>query len=641
MSTKDDKLTEFESSRLARVGRIVITCAAAWGGFGIYYLLSGRVLAGCQCVFQVLLSVAFAALARSKPELRETISKLYPGVIVIGLTADSFLLGLDDSISAMFFSCAVIVAILTMGRQNVGKWICGLVVLIFLIHFVFPEVFPDRPGATHLDHTLGYITLLGVVASCCLIAESTAEAYARRLEATTAESQERAAALDKIVGIDALTSLRNRRRFREDATRLLESQDEESALALLLIDLDCFKQINDRFGHAKGDDVLREFAQCLQEAIGGEADVYRLGGDEFVAIVSVANRNDPTLSARQATDRIRAIVDGGLVTQSLPSRLGVSIGVALSPSHATTVDDLLLCADKAMYAAKGGEDSIAFFEPKMAEEAARIRTLHDSLDVAIRNQDFTLHYQPLVAIESNRIVGFEALIRWERDGEIVSPIEFIPPLESSGKIVVVGAWVMREACRQLSRWRDLGFDLRMSVNVSSLQIQQPSFSGRVLEVLAEYQLPTGALDLEVTESILLEQVGHAHGNIERLTQQGVGFSIDDFGTGYSSLAYLKQLTFDRLKIDRSFIKDIPKTDDGMIAETVITLAKHLGMIVVAEGVETESQLEFLRARGCEEFQGYFFSAPLPAEQCQELLEQSGKLAIHREVVSPMSLSHEG
>ena len=223
--------------------------------------------------------------------------------------------------------------------------------------------------------------------------------------------------------------------------------------------------------------------------------------------------------------------------------------------------------------------------------------------------------------DRNKIVGVEALLRWKREGELISPFHFIPCLEASGKIVEVGTWVLRTGCEQLFRWRLAGFNVRLSVNVSSLQIQQPSFADDVMELLNEFGLPASALDLEVTESLLLEHSEHTQRNIERLAEQNVRFSIDDFGTGYSSLAYLKRLTVDRLKIDRSFIKDIPDEDDGVIAQTVITLGKQLGMTVVAEGVETDFQLEFLKQRGCDEYQGYFFSRPISAGDCSELFER--------------------
>jgi len=613
-------ISEFENSRLNRVVRIILTCAAAWTGFGIYYGLTGRTLAGAHCVFEgLVVGVGCALAAYRRPEKRTEISKFYVASIIVGLTVDTCFGGLQRALAPMFFCAAVLVATLILGHRYARKWILISILLILAINYVLPFVVPATPDPLPLDRMLGYVTLLGVISSCAFIAESSAEAFAQRLELATSELRAQTVALNRLVGVDSLTSLKNRRQLHEDSQKLVNAKSPASGFALLLIDLNDFKLINDRYGHVTGDNVLREFARRLLSILCDVGKVYRIGGDEFVAIVP-SGRKDLMLTAQRAAKRILTTVSTDFVEGGRNSKLGVSVGIALYPNHANTVDELISCADKAMYEAKGSTSSVVVFESRMAEEVEEKRLLSEHLDLAIENDEFLLFYQPQVDLATNQIVGVEALIRWQRDGEMISPFHFIPSLETSGKIIEVGSWVLRTGCEQIFRWRLAGFDIRLSVNVSSLQIQQPSFASDVLELLDEFGLPASALDLEVTESLLLEYNERTQKNIERLTERNVQFSIDDFGTGYSSLAYLKRLTVDRLKIDRSFIKDIPDDDDGVIAETVITLGKQLGMTIVAEGVETELQRDFLRQRGCDEFQGYLFSKPVSAEDCRDMLE---------------------
>lgn len=617
--------TQFSSSRLARVIPSIASCAVGWISFGVYYLLTARPTSGVHCIFQGCLGFFCASRARSNPHQRASIAKFYVMDIIVGLTIEACLSGIATSISPMFYTCAVLVATLTLGTRFAIKTIVISLLLVLAINFVFPFVLPASPGPQPLDRMLSYITLLGVLASCALIGESTTDKFARRLEKATLELRERTESLDQIVGIDSLTSLPNRRRLQQDAANMLKTDSQHRGFALLLIDLNEFKLINDRHGHAEGDRVLQDFSSQLSGALDDASELYRVGGDEFV-VIATGELTELRRLVHQTGETVLSITDSvARRAKSAASRLGGSVGAALYPEHADSLDDLISFADKAMYEAKASkrlsvDHSVVIFESRMAEQAEQRRQLEDALTEAIKNEEFVLFYQPQVEIATNRIVGAEALIRWQKDGEFISPFSFIPALEESGKIVEVGTWVLHAACKQMAQWRSNGFDIHVSVNVSSLQLQQPAFADVVLDILKENDLPAKSLDIEVTESLLLETCKHVHQNIERLANEDIQFSIDDFGTGYSSLSYLKRLIVHRLKIDRSFIKDIPDTDDGAIAATVIGLAKQLGLTVVGEGVETPAQLQFLRDRGCEEFQGYLFSKPVPAQDCTKLLE---------------------
>lgn len=620
-------LTEFEKTRLVRTERIVSICSVAWGAFGLYYLTGFRWIVGTHCLLEGLLGILIALRIRVRPDQRERLINLYVAFIILGLTFDACFTGLERSLTPAFLCCAILVSTLTLGPRRARVWLWVTITMIWLIHFVFPEVLPHQPAHTVLDRALANVTLLCVVTFCSFVAEFTTEAYAGKLEATTNKLRDRTVELKRINGIDSLTALRNRRSFIHDTASLSQALPGQQTYALLSIDLNDFKTVNDRLGHAVGDQVLQEVSRRLMRTIGQQADVYRLGGDEFLAIVQYAepNSEDEIVSAnldeiaQALADSIVSSLENEINASGSQLRLGVSVGIASSPRDATTIDDLLSCADKAMYAAKTAHASVAWFEPRMAFEAERQRQLREDLAQAIKNQEFTLHYQPQIEIETNRIIGVEALIRWERAGEIISPLTFIPCLEETGKIVEVGLWVIRQACEQADRWNASGYDVRVSANVSPIQFQDANFAVRVLDILNELNLPPNQLDLEITESLFLARDEQTVDSIKTLTDQGVSFSIDDFGTGYSCLAYLKQLPVSRLKIDRSFVKDIPHADDGVIAATIISLAHYLDMTVVAEGVENETQLDFLRQRGCDEYQGYFFSRPLNAEDCTRLL----------------------
>jgi diguanylate cyclase (GGDEF)-like protein/PAS domain S-box-containing protein len=421
---------------------------------------------------------------------------------------------------------------------------------------------------------------------------------------------------------DALTGLPNRSLLAERVERALAlAAREGEPFAMLLLDIDHFKHINDTLGHAFGDRVLVEIGERLTGSVRQIDTVARLGGDEFVLLAQRSEAGGAEATARRVMESLQRpfTLDG------LNFTVTASIGIALHPADGASLDELLRHADAAMREAKGaGRAAWRFHAPghDAGETERRQRMqLDHAMRQALARDRFQLHYQPQVAVHTGSVVGAEALIRW-RDPELgdVSPAHFIPVAEESGFIVPIGDWVLRQAVAQAARWHAGGRPTRMSVNVSALQFRQPGFVDGVARVLADHALPGHLLELELTESILIQNVEDTLARVHALAALGVQLAIDDFGTGYSSLGYLKRLPIARLKIDRSFIVDLPgDTSGASIVDAVINLGRALGLQVIAEGVESEAQRRFLGRCGCHEFQGWLFAPALPAEQFEALL----------------------
>jgi diguanylate cyclase (GGDEF)-like protein/PAS domain S-box-containing protein len=420
---------------------------------------------------------------------------------------------------------------------------------------------------------------------------------------------------------DTLTGMANRLAFNQTLIRDLDlARRDQSVLALAFIDLDRFKDINDIFGHDVGDQLLIQAADRLKDSVRDTDLVARLGGDEFVVILSPVI---DAASATQVAEKIRQALDQPYHIDGRALRSTPSIGMAFYPGDGTTGDVLMKKADTAMYHAKAlGRNNVQLYAQGM-EEATRQRIeIEHELRVALDAGQFELHYQPQFDRATSRCVGVEALIRWRHPLRgLVPPLQFIAIAEQSGIIVPLGEWVLNEACRQLRAWRELGLlDLTMSVNLSSQQLAHSLLLEFIEKTLALHDLPCTCLELEITESMLMEDIDASIDKLKAIKKMGVRLAIDDFGTGYSSLSYLKQLPIDTLKLDRSFVKDI-ETDpsDVAICKSTITLAHNLELKVVAEGVETQGQRDFLALHHCDIFQGYLFSKPLPAEQLFDLL----------------------
>ncbi len=419
--------------------------------------------------------------------------------------------------------------------------------------------------------------------------------------------------IEKLSHTDALTGLPNRSLLGERIERALALSLREGApFALLLLNLDHFKHINDTLGHAFGDRVLVEVAERLTTGVRQIDTVARLGADEFVLL---AQRSDAA-GAEAAARRVMEALQRSFTLDGMSFTVTASIGIALHPADGLDMDDLLGRADAAMREVKqAGRAGFRFHTVRSQVGDADLRTrmqLDHAMRQALTQQRFRLHYQPQVDLDTGTVIGAEALIRW-RDPELgeVPPGRFIPVAEESGFIVAIGDWVLRQAVAQAAQWHDAGMPMRMSVNVSALQFRQPGFVDGVASTLRAAGLPGRLLELELTESILIQDVEDTLARLHALAGLGVLLAIDDFGTGYSSLGYLKRLPIGRLKIDRSFVMDLPgDTSDASIVNAIIHLGLALGIQVIAEGVETEAQREFLRQAGCHEFQGYLFAPAL-------------------------------
>jgi diguanylate cyclase (GGDEF)-like protein/PAS domain S-box-containing protein len=425
--------------------------------------------------------------------------------------------------------------------------------------------------------------------------------------------------IEELAYSDSLTGLPNRAMLTERIEfALAMSQRHESPFALLFLDLDRFKHINDSLGHVFGDRLLVDVAQRLLGCVRQIDTVARLGGDEFVMLLNQTDARGAELIARRVHEALGAPFMLGGLNFSVTG----SVGIAMYPNDGRSMNDLIKNADAAMYQVKqGGRSGFRFYQPHMNVDLLSRMMIDHAMRGGLERGDFRLHYQPQVTLADGAVVGAEALLRW-RDAELgeVSPGTFIPVAEETGFIVALGDWVLREAVHQGARWRAQGRAIVVSVNVSALQFQQPGFVDRVESVLAESGLPAEWLELELTESILVQDAEEALARLHALDRLGVSLAIDDFGTGYSSFAYLKRFPIRKLKIDRSFVKDLPgEESDAAIALAVIQVARALRLRVIAEGVETVGQRDFLREAGCDEFQGFLVSPGVGAEEFERRL----------------------
>jgi len=439
-------------------------------------------------------------------------------------------------------------------------------------------------------------------------------------------TERRAAAeeIERLAFFDSLTGLPNRVLLKDRLTQLLTRAGRyNDKVAILFIDLDRFKEVNDTLGHSVGDLLLQVVAERLNLCLRSCDTVARLGGDEFVVLL-------PGISDR---DCVGDIADKLLRDLSRPVELdgrevftSGSIGISLWPDDGDTVGNLFKNADTAMYHAKEqGKNTYRFYTPEMHATSLEQLTLSSDLRYALERGELHLCYQPQVSFKSGGIVGVEALLRWVHPClGMISPERFVPLAEDNGLIVPIGAWVLQEACRQGSQWIAEGFpSMRMAVNISAKQFRETDFAETVRAVLQQTGLPPHLLELELTEGMLIENVSQTRTTLQALKSMGVMLAIDDFGTGYSSLSYLKHFPLDRLKIDKSFVQEIAESsgDSAAIVEAVVALGHSLKLSVIAEGVEQQDQVDFLHHRKCDELQGYFFSRPLTAEALHDLLRK--------------------
>jgi diguanylate cyclase (GGDEF)-like protein len=452
------------------------------------------------------------------------------------------------------------------------------------------------------------------------------EGYILTLQDIT-ERRKKDAELRFVAYHDSLTGLPNRKSFYMRLDDLLQHSSRrrsDRSWALMFLDLDKFKQINDTLGHETGDWLLKSVADRLKGCLRETDHLFRLGGDEFTIILTNLGRD---IDVARVTRKILNSINQAFVFDNHEIFTSTSIGISVFPNDGWDVEGLVKNADMAMYAAKdsGGND-YRFFTEEMNSKALHRMKMENSLRKALDRDELLLYYQPLVD-RTNRIVGMEALLRWEHpEMGLILPADFIRISEETGMIVAIGRWVMETACTQTKRWHDMGFDgLFVSVNMTARQFREPDFEKMVIDILRQSGLPPRCLNLEITESNMIQDPENCIAKMEALRARGISFSIDDFGTGYSSLSYLKRFPIDSLKIDRSFISDSMRNkDDREIVKTILAMAHHLNIDAMAEGVETKAQKDFLIDHGCSNLQGFLFATPLPGEKIMDLLQRQKK-----------------
>jgi polar amino acid transport system substrate-binding protein len=426
----------------------------------------------------------------------------------------------------------------------------------------------------------------------------------------------------KLAYSDYLTELPNRVAFTEMLDSVMFTLRNEEVIALMDVDIDNFKHINDTLGHSYGDELLIDVTHRLKQAIDENDYLARIGGDEFI----ILTQNLTDIGEYEAkVKKIQKIFDYPFVLSMKEYFITVSIGITMAPKDGKTTQVLIKNADSAMYAAKEyGKNTFVYFNNSINEKLMEKIQTQSELRKAIENDEFMVFYQPQMDLQTDRIVGFEALIRWNHPEKgIIPPADFISLAEETGLIVPIGTWVLQEACNQLKQWEDMGYtNLIVAVNISVRQFKDQDFVQMVKTVVEETGVNPGCLELEITETIALQDMEYTISIIQKLKEMGIVFSLDDFGTGYSSMSYLKRLPVNNLKIDKSFLDTVlDNRSDQSIVKTIISLAQILDLTVIAEGVEKNEQGLFLKNAKCNKAQGYLYSKPLPKEEAEEFLKK--------------------
>ena len=432
--------------------------------------------------------------------------------------------------------------------------------------------------------------------------------------------------MKKLAYTDYLTELPNRTAFTEMLDSIMLTLRSDEIIGIMDIDIDNFKNINDTLGHSYGDELLIDVTHRLKQAINENDYLARIGGDEFVILTQ---NLDDTASYEEKIKKVRNVFNFPFVLSTKEYFVTVSIGVGFAPKDGKTAQQIIKNMDSAMYMAKAnGKNTYAYFEPALNQMITDKMELQSELRKAIDNKEFILHYQAKVDINSKKISGFEALIRWNHPSKgLLYPNDFIYLAEESGLIVPIGKWVLKNACNQLNKWSQLGYtDITMGVNLSARQFKDKDLIQTVYEIINETGIDAKRLELEITESAALEDIDYTIETIKEIQKFGVSFSLDDFGTGYSSMSYLKRLPVNNLKIDKSFLDTIMEdTSDQKIVQAIISLAENLNLNVIAEGVERFEQEKFLQEANCNEAQGFLYSKPVPKDEAQDFLKNTGTI----------------
>ena len=475
---------------------------------------------------------------------------------------------------------------------------------------------------TSASQMFGDLALFGLLGS--LIVTTVAVILFRRIRLSTEAILMREAKASHEARHDNLSGLPNRAVFCEILNENIEDLAQtNNVIAVLLLDLDKFKDVNDTYGHAAGDRVIIEFGQRVRTLLRQSDIIARLGGDEFAVLLpSIRSIGDVTRLAQAIVD----VANLPFVMEGVTMRVGVTIGISMAPDDGKDIATILRAADTALYRAKNeGRNRFALYEHRMTEAERMRKLVDDELRGAIERDELTLVYQPQVYSETGKIASVEALVRWHHPTHgVISPATFISAAEERGLIVPLGEWVMRRACRDAARWPGL----RVGVNVSAIQFRQNDFVKSVERVMADSKIEPGRLELELTEGVLVEDADQAEAAMMELRSIGVKLALDDFGTGYSSLIYLRRFAFDKIKIDKSFLDSMEASgESAILVHSVVHLGRALGLEVTAEGVETEDQRRFLQAVGCHFLQGYLFSRPVPAEEIDIILKSETDLSL--------------
>jgi diguanylate cyclase (GGDEF)-like protein len=610
---KNDRLLERrqdKSLREQRVWRLIYVQLGTWLFFAIFLLAQGFPWTSFVSCFEVILMAALVSLKNNASE------RSYAFIMHSSLAASGvgiFLVAISDTTlhpTMFYYPASILIASQLLGVRAAFFW-CMINILAHSLFFCtvygISNVWVDK--SSELISTCGTAVCLFF---CCQQGEAFYKERTLILKQISQKLAKKGRYLHGLATTDSLTGLFNRFQFQtelEIATANALSTGQQ--MALFVIDMDGFKEVNDTLGHPIGDKALIEISNRLKAKFPPPAIVSRLGGDEFCVIIPNVGGKD---TAKNIGLAARDWLGERYVFEQCDFPLESSIGVALCPDDSQDATDLLAFADTAMFQAKENRLGCALYTPRMTDDLVEYRSTQEKLSLALARGEFFLTYQPQVSIATGEIFGAEALLRWRHQGEVISPARFIPLLEKSREIIDVGQWVIRESCRQMRHWQEREIDIKLSINVSPIQFLDREFSSVIEQALTEFNVNASSLDFEITESLLIEDVSLAMEKLTQIKKLGATISIDDFGTGYSSLAYLRQFPLDRLKIDRAFIKDIPDSDDGLIAASIVALGKAIGLQVLAEGVETPEQLDFLKLLACDEYQGYLSSAPMTAEE---------------------------
>lgn len=607
---REIKDSNFDLQRIANIWRFVAVATLFWLGFGIYFWFQSCFDSAVICGLGSIVCYSLLLCRTQLRKYRIGVGQFFLLSCLMGVTSLSLSHGGAHRETIYFLSLGVFIATHLFGIRIANYWAVAIAVAILSRFLVC-----DAPTPADIE-TL--VNSLGVTAATLFFCHQAEALFCRRTERLKQLSHD----LEKqsetnffLATTDSLTGLANRYGLQNASEKLLnEAIESGNELAMLLIDLDKFKEINDSLGHAVGDRLLQKFAVRLSKSLGHDVAVARLGGDEFCILVPDIGDKE---NGESFTNKLHAELCQPISIGNDDLTIGASIGISFCPSQSTRYAELLTFADTAMYQSKSAKLPCLSYDSSMTDELRSYRELKDKLSMALERGEFFLLYQPQICFKTGNCIGAEALIRWEHDGETIGPWRFIPVLESSGLMPPIGRWVVEEACRQLSVWQKSGPPPSVSINVSATQFSDPGLVGYIRDALNTHQISSELLDFEITESLLVENVHEAKETLEAIKALGCSISIDDFGTGYSSLAYLKQFPIDRLKIDREFVKDFPAADDGLVASSVVALGQALNMRVLAEGIETKEQYQFLRDTGCEEFQGFIRSKPVLPEICQD------------------------